>query len=200
MLLPPYDTAVTLAALAAVISRYRAAACRFRWATAFMMMDGRGASEPRLPRRLARPAARARLGLGRGKSRSARARRPAGRPCASLQRRRRRRPSRASPGSALARRARSRAICTRSAHIAARAGGVRRRCFATDTRRCVLPAFGAYAGGLSICATRPSPICSIPRASRPSSSAKRASMSSTPRPSAAPGGHNVGHDGLKGSP
>jgi uncharacterized protein len=36
------------------------------------------------------------------------------------------------------------------AHIAARAGGVRRRCFATDTRRCVLPAFGAYAGGLDL--------------------------------------------------
>jgi DNA ligase-associated metallophosphoesterase len=36
------------------------------------------------------------------------------------------------------------------AHIAARAGGLRRRCFATDTRRCVLPAFGAYAGGLDL--------------------------------------------------
>jgi uncharacterized protein len=36
------------------------------------------------------------------------------------------------------------------AHIAARAGGLRRRCFATDTHRCVLPAFGAYAGGLDL--------------------------------------------------
>jgi hypothetical protein len=36
------------------------------------------------------------------------------------------------------------------AHIAARAGGLRRRCFATDTRRCVLPAFGAYAGGIDL--------------------------------------------------
>lgn len=36
------------------------------------------------------------------------------------------------------------------AHIAARAGGLRRRCFATDMRRCVLPAFGAYAGGLDL--------------------------------------------------
>jgi len=36
------------------------------------------------------------------------------------------------------------------ANIAARAGGVRRRCFATDTRRCVLPAYGAYAGGLDL--------------------------------------------------
>lgn len=36
------------------------------------------------------------------------------------------------------------------AHVAARAGSVRRRCFATDSRRCVLPAFGAYAGGLDL--------------------------------------------------
>jgi DNA ligase-associated metallophosphoesterase len=30
-------------------------------------------------------------------------------------------------------------------------GGVRRRCLATDGRRAVLPAFGAYAGGLNLC-------------------------------------------------
>ncbi|MGH6817414.1 MAG: ligase-associated DNA damage response endonuclease PdeM [Methylovirgula sp.] len=30
-------------------------------------------------------------------------------------------------------------------------GSVRRRCFVSDTRRCVLPAFGAYAGGLNLC-------------------------------------------------
>lgn len=29
-------------------------------------------------------------------------------------------------------------------------GGVRRRCFATDARRLILPAFGAYAGGLNL--------------------------------------------------
>jgi uncharacterized protein len=28
---------------------------------------------------------------------------------------------------------------------------VRRRCFVTDGRRCVMPAFGAYAGGLNVC-------------------------------------------------
>jgi metallophosphoesterase superfamily enzyme len=32
-----------------------------------------------------------------------------------------------------------------------RGGGVRRRCFVTDGRRCVMPAFGAYAGGLNVC-------------------------------------------------
>ncbi|MBI3436891.1 MAG: ligase-associated DNA damage response endonuclease PdeM [Proteobacteria bacterium] len=36
------------------------------------------------------------------------------------------------------------------ARVATRAGVIRRRCFATDTHRVVMPAFGAYAGGLSI--------------------------------------------------
>jgi DNA ligase-associated metallophosphoesterase len=36
------------------------------------------------------------------------------------------------------------------ARIVARGAGVRRRCFATDARRCVMPAFGAYAGGLNL--------------------------------------------------
>ncbi|MFI5011497.1 MAG: ligase-associated DNA damage response endonuclease PdeM [Hyphomicrobiales bacterium] len=36
------------------------------------------------------------------------------------------------------------------ARIPARGGSVRRRCFATDGRRCVIPAFGAYAGGLDL--------------------------------------------------
>jgi hypothetical protein len=36
------------------------------------------------------------------------------------------------------------------ARILARGAGVRRRCFAADGRRCVLPAFGAYAGGLDL--------------------------------------------------
>jgi metallophosphoesterase superfamily enzyme len=35
--------------------------------------------------------------------------------------------------------------------VVRRAGGVRRRCFVTDGRRCVMPAFGAYAGGLNVC-------------------------------------------------
>lgn len=36
------------------------------------------------------------------------------------------------------------------AKVAARGGGVRRRCFVTDGRRLILPAFGAYAGGLNV--------------------------------------------------
>jgi DNA ligase-associated metallophosphoesterase len=31
-----------------------------------------------------------------------------------------------------------------------RGGSVRRRCFASDGRRCVMPAFGTYAGGLNV--------------------------------------------------
>jgi DNA ligase-associated metallophosphoesterase len=36
------------------------------------------------------------------------------------------------------------------ARVAARGGSVRRRCFATDGARVVMPAFGAYAGGLNV--------------------------------------------------
>jgi DNA ligase-associated metallophosphoesterase len=35
--------------------------------------------------------------------------------------------------------------------VVRRGGGVRRRCFVTDGHRCVMPAFGAYAGGLNVC-------------------------------------------------
>lgn len=37
-----------------------------------------------------------------------------------------------------------------AARVAASAGSVRRRCFVGDGRRLVLPAFGAYAGGLNV--------------------------------------------------
>lgn len=37
------------------------------------------------------------------------------------------------------------------ARVAVRGRTLRRRCFATDGRRMVLPAFGAYAGGLNVC-------------------------------------------------
>ena len=37
------------------------------------------------------------------------------------------------------------------AKIAARGGAVRRRCFATDGARLVMPAFGAFTGGLNVC-------------------------------------------------
>jgi DNA ligase-associated metallophosphoesterase len=36
------------------------------------------------------------------------------------------------------------------ARVASRSGTVRRRCFLTDGRRMILPAFGAYAGGLNV--------------------------------------------------
>ena len=35
--------------------------------------------------------------------------------------------------------------------VAMRGRSVRRRCFVTDGTRCLLPAFGAYAGGLNVC-------------------------------------------------
>ncbi|QUD86906.1 ligase-associated DNA damage response endonuclease PdeM [Phenylobacterium montanum] len=37
-----------------------------------------------------------------------------------------------------------------SARVSARGRSVRRRCFVTDGRRVILPAFGAYAGGLNV--------------------------------------------------
>jgi metallophosphoesterase superfamily enzyme len=35
--------------------------------------------------------------------------------------------------------------------VVMRGRGVRRRCFLTDGSRCIMPAFGAYAGGLNAC-------------------------------------------------
>lgn len=37
-----------------------------------------------------------------------------------------------------------------AARVAGRTGTVRRRCFVTDAQRLILPAFGAYAGGLNV--------------------------------------------------
>lgn len=37
------------------------------------------------------------------------------------------------------------------ARVLSRSGSVRRRCFLTDGERLILPAFGAYAGGLNVC-------------------------------------------------
>jgi metallophosphoesterase superfamily enzyme len=34
--------------------------------------------------------------------------------------------------------------------VAAARGRLRRRCFLSDDARCIMPAFGAYAGGLNI--------------------------------------------------
>ena len=49
-----------------------------------------------------------------------------------------------------------------------RGRGVRRRCFVTDGERCVMPAFGAYAGGLNVCDAAFKPL--FPTGSRPTSS------------------------------
>jgi uncharacterized protein len=38
-----------------------------------------------------------------------------------------------------------------TARVFGGAGAIRRRCFVSDGRRCVMPAFGAYAGGLNWC-------------------------------------------------
>ncbi|MGP0058066.1 MAG: ligase-associated DNA damage response endonuclease PdeM [Beijerinckiaceae bacterium] len=38
-----------------------------------------------------------------------------------------------------------------TARVFGAAGSVRRRCFVSDGKRCILPAFGAYAGGLNWC-------------------------------------------------
>ncbi len=40
-----------------------------------------------------------------------------------------------------------------TAHVFGAAGAARRRCFVGGGKRCVLPAFGAYAGGLDWCDT-----------------------------------------------
>ncbi len=47
-----------------------------------------------------------------------------------------------------------------AAKIAGRGRAVRRRCFVSDARRCILPAFGAYAGGLNICDVAFAPLLS----------------------------------------
>jgi uncharacterized protein len=38
-----------------------------------------------------------------------------------------------------------------AARVAGLGGSVRRRCFVSDARRCIMPAFGAFAGGLNWC-------------------------------------------------
>jgi len=45
---------------------------------------------------------------------------------------------------------RSRGTCIRWRASPAAAKGIRRKCFATDGHRLVMPAFGAYTGGLNV--------------------------------------------------
>jgi DNA ligase-associated metallophosphoesterase len=148
MLLPPYDTTVTLAALAAVISRYRP---RRVISLGDGFHDAEGASRLSLDCRAALRA----LQLGRDwvwVAGNHDPRGPIGLPGDHA-------PACSVGGVAARHEPRQGGLGTQGeiaghlhpvAHIAARAGGVRRRCFATDTRRCILPAFGAYAGGLSL--------------------------------------------------
>ena len=50
------------------------------------------------------------------------------------------------------------------ARVAAASGRLRRRCFLSDDTRCVMPAFGAYAGGLNILDDAFAPFFTGPRA------------------------------------
>jgi len=52
-----------------------------------------------------------------------------------------------------------------AARVTTARGGVRRRCFVSDGRNCVMPAFGAYAGGLNILDEAFAPLLARERAS-----------------------------------
>ena len=146
MLLPPYDTASTLERLAALLARY---AARIVIALGDNFHDGGG------PARLAAPTAprcsrcsAAATGFGspattipsraRASAACSRARWRSARWCFATSRSR----SRA--------RARSPGHLHPSARIRHRGRILTRRCFASDGTRLVMPAFGAYTGGLNI--------------------------------------------------
>lgn len=148
MLLPPYDTTVTLAALSATLSRF---APRRVISLGDGFHDDDGAARLSVDCR----AALRSLQLGRDwvwVAGNHDPRPPAGLPgdhalaCHVGGVAARHEPRRGAPGAEGEIAGHLHPV----AHIAARAGGLRRRCFATDTRRCVLPAFGAYAGGLDL--------------------------------------------------
>lgn len=144
-MLPPYDTADTLARLAALVARYRP---RILLALGDSLHD-RWASE-RLP--AAATDAIRMLGRGREVIWIAGNHDPAphglgGICCDSLALGTL--AFRHEPGAAMA----EGTVCGHLHPVAriARAGrGVRRRCFVTDGRRMVLPAFGAFTGGLNV--------------------------------------------------
>jgi DNA ligase-associated metallophosphoesterase len=147
LLLPPYDTGATLAALAAAVARY---------APLRVVSLGDGFHDPQGAARLAadcRAALRA-LQAGRdwvwvkGNHDPAA---PAGLPgehveaceVAGVE-------ARHEPARDLTRKSEIAGHLHPVARILMRGASVRRRCFATDGRRCILPAFGAYAGGLNL--------------------------------------------------
>ncbi len=144
-LLPPYDTSVTLAALAALFVRYAPRAvvalgdsfhdvrAGERMAPAARetlagLMRGRdwvwisGNHDPALP-----------VGLGEGRAELA---------MGALVFRHEPRPGDACGEVA--------GHLHPAARVVSRSGSVRRKCFVSDGQRCILPAFGAYAGGLNI--------------------------------------------------
>lgn len=148
MMLPPYDTTVTLAALSATISHF---------APRRIVSLGDGFHDDDGAARLSIDCRTALRGLQLGRdwvwvAGNHDRRPPAGLPgehapaCAIGGVAARHEPRHGAPGT----QGEIAGHLHPVAHITARAGGVRRRCFATDTRRCVLPAFGAYAGGLDL--------------------------------------------------
>ncbi len=145
ILLPPYDTAATLARLTALIMHY-APRVRDRARRQFPRRRRPGSAGGQRPRRIARTAARPRLDLDHRQSRS--------RAGAEYRRRVWRRVGdRAAdvpPYSGRRCPARSPAICIRWRGSSHRGRAVSRRCFAADAMRMVMPAFGAYTGGLNV--------------------------------------------------
>ena len=144
VLLPPYDTAATLARLAALIARY---APRVVVALGDSFHDGRG------PARLA-DTDRATLAACNAAATGS------GSPATTIPS-----PPRASAGGFFRAQARRAHVPPRAgreasgeiaghlhpvARVSRRGRAVSRRCFAGDGARLVMPAFGAYAGGLNV--------------------------------------------------
>jgi len=146
VLLPPYDTAATLARLGLAIARY---APRLVIALGDSFHDGGG------PLRIGEPDRATLAALQRGRDWIWIAGNHDPEPMTGV-------------GGVSATMLAIRALCLRHApeagaaegeiaghlhpmaHVRSRGCAVRRRCFASDGRRLVMPAFGAYAGGLNI--------------------------------------------------
>jgi uncharacterized protein len=145
VLLPPYDTAATLARLSQVIARY---APRIVVALGDSFHDGRG------PARLADTDRASLLGLQRGRDWIWIAGNHDPEPAENIGGRFtatfalgaltfRHAPEQAAHGEIAGH-------LHPVARVAGRGRAVSRRCFASDGRRMVMPAFGAYAGGLNV--------------------------------------------------
>ena len=146
MLLPPYDTAATLARLAQLIARY---APRFVIALGDSFHDGDG------PARLAPPDRTALAALQRGRdwlwiagNHDPEPVEGIGGRCAAMLALGslvfRHEPTGDAPAGEIA------GHLHPVARLSLRGRAISRRCFVSDGRRMVMPAFGAYAGGLSV--------------------------------------------------